>query len=217
MNGLLGIAEVLLLSDMEPQQAELVQVLNQSGRSMMEVLNQILDFTELEADRHRITALRCSPAAILRTVVQMFEAAAKLKGLALNYDISPDLPDWMVAAPREIVNIMTTLVGNAVKFTERGEISLSIWCGQEIGQPDDEFTLYFSVRDTGPGIAAQDQDRIFGAFTQVDDSATRDFGGVGLGLAIARRTAQALGGNVSVESRIGHGSSFFVYLPVRRA
>jgi signal transduction histidine kinase len=217
MNGLLGIAEVLLLSDLDDQQADMVQVLNQSGRSMMDVLNQILDFTELEAGRHQISSVRCSPAALINTVLQMFEASARIKGLALHCDISPDLPDWMLAAPREIVNVMTTLVGNAIKFTESGVIDLSLWCGHEIGQGDDDFTLYFSVSDTGPGIPPQQQDRIFGAFTQVDESASRDFGGIGLGLAIARRTVEILGGNISVESKLGNGSRFFVYLPVKRS
>jgi signal transduction histidine kinase len=214
MNGMLGIAEVLLMSDMDEKQAELVEVLNHSGRSMMEILNQILDFSELEAGRHQITEMRCSPAAMLRTVAQMFEATARLKGLTLQYDISPDLPESITAAPREIVKIMTTLVGNAVKFTERGHVDMSIWGGHEMGQSDDQFTLYFSVSDTGPGIPAAEQERIFAAFTQVDDSATRDYGGIGLGLAIARRTAQQLGGDVTVESAMGKGSRFFVYVPV---
>jgi len=217
MNGLLGIAEVLKMSDLDEKQSELVEVMSNSGRSMMDILNQILDFSELEAGRVKIDAIRCSPAAILRTVVQMFEASARLKGLELQYDLSPDMPEAMLAAPGEIVKIMTSLVGNAVKFTQKGRVDLSVWAGHEMGQGEDEFTLYISVSDTGPGIAQKDQERIFAAFTQVDDSATRDFGGVGLGLAAARKTAQLLGGDVSLESVLGKGSRFFVFLPVRRA
>jgi signal transduction histidine kinase len=217
MNGLLGIAEVLKMGELDAKQSELVEVMSQSGRSMMDILNQILDFSELEGGRTVTAAMRCSPATLTRNVVQMFEATARLKGLDLHSDLSPDLPETMVAPPREIMKILTSLVGNAVKFTQNGRVELSMWGGHEMGQTDEEFTLYISVSDTGPGIALKDQERIFAAFTQVDDSATRDHGGIGLGLAMARKTAQLLGGDVTLESALGKGSRFFVFLPVRRA
>ncbi len=210
MNGLLGIAEVMRSGVLDPGQSELLDILDKSGRSMMEVLNQILDFTELEAGRHQISQVRCAPAAILRTVVQMFAAAAHLKGLELRCEIAAGLPDAIWSAPKEIANILTVLIGNAVKFTLAGTIDTALWCDRIEGR----LTLYVSVTDTGPGIPAAAQSTIFEAFTQVDDSTSRVHGGVGLGLAIARRTAQVMGGNISLESRIGHGSRFLLAVPV---
>jgi protein-histidine pros-kinase len=143
----------------------------------------------------------------------MFEAAAHLKGLHLSYDVAPDLPERVWMAPREVINIMTILVGNAVKFTESGTVDMAFWCGHE----NDVLTLNFSVTDTGPGIPAEAQEKIFSAFTQVDDRPSRSFGGIGLGLTIARRTAQLMGGDITVESTVGQGSRFFFSIPVAAA
>jgi signal transduction histidine kinase len=211
MNGLLGVAQILATEDLDDHLADLVGILNKSGKSMMDVLNQILDFTDLEAGRHQIDAIRCSPARIVETVVAMFDAAARVKGLTLTYDIAQDMPERILAAPRELTNIMMILVSNAIKFTDEGTIDMALWYDHPKGQS----TLYFSITDTGPGIPPEAQDLIFSAFNQIDSSASRQASGVGLGLAVARRTARLLGGDISVESTFGKGSRFFLAVPVK--
>ena len=211
MNGILGIAEVLGLMQLDDKEAEMVGVLDRSGRAMMTVLNQILTFSQLESGSHEIVLQPCSPARLVRDVVKMYEAAAHLKGLAFHYDTAYDLPDQVLSSAQDISNVTTILVGNAVKFTDRGSIDLSVWCGERDGRT----MLYVSVADTGPGIPPAIQDKIFGAFTQADEGLTRAHGGVGLGLATARRIAHLMGGTVELESTPGQGSRFFFSTPVK--
>lgn len=210
MNGILGIAEVLGLMELEDKAGEMVTVLDRSGRAMMSVLNQILTFSQLESGGHEIVLQPCSPEQLMRDVVKMYEAAAHLKGLTFHYDAAYDLPDQVMGSPQDISNVMTILVGNAVKFTDRGSIDLSVWCGERDGST----MLYASVADTGPGIPAEIQEKVFGPFTQADDGLTRIHGGVGLGLATARRIARLMGGDVELESSPGQGSRFFFSAPV---
>jgi len=209
MNGLVGIAEVLSLMELDPKAAELVEILGRAGRGMTAVLTQILNFSQLESGRYEIALQPCSPALLMQNVVQMHEAAARIKGLALQYDIAADVPAEVLSAPQDIVNVLTILVGNAVKFTEAGAIDLALWQGSESGQP----MLYMSVSDTGPGIHAAAQEKIFAPFTMGDDSPTRSIGGLGLGLATARSIAALMGGTVSLESTPGQGSRFFFSVP----
>ena len=210
MNGLLGIAEVLSLMELQEKEAELVDVLGRAGRSMMTVLNQILNFSQLESGHYEMARQRCSPTALVRDVVQMYEAAAHLKGLTLHHDVAADMPEEVLSSPQDIANVMTILVGNAVKFTDRGSIDLAVWTGRDM----DRAMLYVSVADTGPGIPEAAQSKLFSAFTQADDSLTRPFGGVGLGLATARRIAELMGGSIDVESTPGQGSRFFFAAPI---
>ncbi len=210
MNGLLGITEVLSLMELGDKEAELVEVLGRAGRSMMAVLNQILNFSQLESGHYQLARQRCSPVALVRDVVQMYEAAAHIKGLTLHHDVALDVPAEVLSSPQDISNVMTILVGNAVKFTDRGSIDLAVWSGRE----EDQAMLYISVADTGPGIPEAAQLRLFSAFTQADDSITRTFGGVGLGLATARRIAELMGGAIDVESTPGRGSRFFFAVPI---
>ena len=210
MNGLLGITEVLSLMEVGEREAELLDVLGRAGRSMLAVLNQILNFSQLESGRYELRVQRCSPALLVRDVVQMYEAAAHLKGLALHHDVAPDVPGDVLSSPQDIANVLTILVGNAVKFTEHGSVDLAVWAGEEKNRP----MLYISVADTGPGISEAARSRLFKAFTQGDDSLTRNFGGMGLGLATARRTAELMGGAVDVESTPGRGSRFFFSAPI---
>jgi signal transduction histidine kinase len=210
MNGLLGIAEVLSLTELGEKEAELVEVLGRSGRSMMAVLTQILDFSQLESGHYELLQQPCSPARLVLDVVRMHEATAHLKGLALHHDIAPDVPERVLSSPRDIANVMAILVGNAVKFTDKGSVDLAVWSGSEEGRA----MLYVSVADTGPGIAEAAQAKLFDAFTQADDSITRSFGGLGLGLATARRIAQLMSGTIDVESTPGRGSRFFFAIPV---
>jgi signal transduction histidine kinase len=210
MNGLLGIAEVLSLMELGQKEAELIEVLGRAGRSMMAVLNQIVNFSQLESGQHRPARQPCSPAELVRDVVQMYEAAAHLKGLTLRHQIAADMPARVLSSPQDIANILTILVGNAVKFTDRGAIELAARISREEGRA----MLQVSVADTGPGIAEAAQDKLFTAFCQADDSLTRNFGGVGLGLATARRIAELMDGSITVESAPGRGSRFFFTAPV---
>ena len=210
MNGLLGITEVLSLTELGQKEGELIDVLGRAGRSMMAVLNQILNFSQLESGQYEMAHQRCSPAELVRDVVHMYEAAAHLKGLTLHHDVAADVPAQVLSSPQDIANVMTILIGNAVKFTDRGSIDLAVWTGRE----QEQAMLYVSVADTGPGIPETAQPKLFHAFSQADDSLTRNFGGVGLGLATARRIAELMGGAVEVESTPGQGSRFFFSAPI---
>jgi len=210
MNGLLGITEVLSLMELSKKESELIDVLGRAGRSMMAVLNQILNFSQLESGQYEMARQRCSPIELVRDVVQMHEAAAHLKGLTLHHDVAADVPEHVLSSPQDISNVMTILVGNAVKFTDRGSIDLAVWTGRH----QDQAMLYVSVADTGPGIPEMAQPKLFRAFSQADDSLTRNFGGVGLGLATARRIAELMGGTIEVESTPGQGSRFFFSAPI---
>jgi len=210
MNGLLGIAEALSLTELAEKEVELVSLLGRSGRSMMAVLDQILNFSQLESGHHEIVQRHCSPAALVGDVVRMYEAAAHLKGLELHHDVAPDVPEQVLSSPQDISNVMTILVGNAVKFTDSGSIDLAVWTGRQEGRD----MLYVSVADTGPGIPEPAQAKLFTPFTQADDGPARSFGGVGLGLATARRIAELMGGRIDVESTPGRGSRFFFATPV---
>jgi CheY-like chemotaxis protein len=205
MNGILGMTELALNTSLTRQQNEYLTTLKHSAEALLRLLNDILDFSRIEAGRLELEAIDFDLRETLGATVHALGIRAAQKGLELAYHIPPDTPDALVGDPGRLCQIVVNLVGNAIKFTERGEIVVDV---AEEERTADEVRLHFMVRDTGFGIPPEKQRAIFEAFTQVDSSMTRRFGGTGLGLAISMQLVGLMGGRIWVESEVGKGSTF---------
>jgi two-component system sensor histidine kinase/response regulator len=205
MNGVLGMTDLLLETELTSEQRDYVQTTRSSAESLLVILNDILDFSKIEADKLTFEQLPFRVRHLCTDTVKALAVRAGQKGLELALDMPADLPDGVVGDPGRLRQVLTNLIGNALKFTERGEVVLRV--GLE-SQDADAVTLRFEVRDTGIGIPAEKRLSIFEAFTQVDGSMTRRFGGTGLGLSISSRLVRMMGGDIRVESEIGTGSNF---------
>ncbi len=217
MNAVIGMADLLLDTPLDDRQRESAEMIGSAGRSLLTVINDILDFSKLEAGKVEIESVEFSPLRLVREVGALFAVAAQAKGITLYIVTESTVPDALIGDPARIRQVLSNLVGNAVKFTPSGGISVVL--KTEPAAVADRVGLRMTVRDTGIGIAPEAQGRLFTAFTQADQSTTRRFGGTGLGLAISRRLADALNGQITVESEAGKGSTFafVVELPVAPA
>jgi len=205
MNGALGMIELVLDSALTAEQREYLTMARDSAQSLLEVINDILDLSKIEAGSLDLESVPFSPCRVVSETFQLFALPAKRKGLAFVHDIAPDIPEYTTGDPTRLRQVLINLIGNAIKFTSRGEVSLRVCV---VHRTADQATLHFAVRDTGIGIAAEKQTAIFNPFTQVDGSITRRFGGTGLGLSIAAKLAEKMQGHISVESTSGAGSTF---------
>ncbi|CAG0998844.1 two-component system, OmpR family, sensor histidine kinase SenX3 [Rhodocyclaceae bacterium] len=205
MNGVLGMAEVLAMTPLDAKQKACLDVLNSSGNALLVILDDILDLSRIEAGRLRLEALPFDPRDLVASVLAGFAGAAGKKGVALVLDELPALPGGLLGDPVRLRQVLTNLVGNALKFTHRGEVRVSVAHG---GTEGGQLTLRFSVADSGIGIPADKREAIFEAFTQADASTTREYGGTGLGLSICRQLVELMGGRIWVESEPGRGSTF---------
>jgi signal transduction histidine kinase/ActR/RegA family two-component response regulator len=214
MNGVIGMTQLLLDTGLSDEQCDYVQTIRVSGDSLVAIVNDILDYSKIEAGRLEIEPRVIDVRVIAGEVADLFAAAARDKGLDLRTVIAPDVPAAIVGDGVRVRQVLVNLVGNAVKFTERGlvEVALRVLPPAETGE-----RLELAVRDTGIGIPEDSQPRLFHSFSQVDSSTARRFGGTGLGLAISKRLALAMGGDVSVDSVLGEGSTFRFVVPLRRA
>jgi signal transduction histidine kinase len=209
LNAVLGYAELLvdgLYGEMPPKAREVLERVQANGRHLLELINDVLDISKIEAGQLTLSMSDYSMRSIVESVVASTESLAKAKGLALTTEIADDLPIGH-GDERRLTQVFLNIVGNAIKFTERGSVDIR---ARAVNGAFD-----IAVRDTGPGIAADDQSRIFDEFQQVDASNTRQKGGTGLGLAIARRFTEMHGGTIHLSSELGVGSEFRVILPVR--
>ncbi len=206
MNGVLGMADFLLGTQLDQEQREYAESIQRSAGSLMSLINDILDFSCIEAGNLHLDRVVFSLRAAIEQSAAEFAAQASAKGLEFVSSIAPSVPERAVGDPARLRQVLANLVGNAVKFTERGRVAVT---AELVSHTRDELRLRFTVRDTGIGIPASDRERLFETFTQADDSNTRKYGGTGLGLAIARQLVELLGGEIGVESEPGGGSRFW--------
>ena len=205
MNGVIGMTELALGTDLTVEQREYLDIVKTSAESLLTVINDILDFSKIEAGKLAVEVVPFDLDDCVATVVKMLATRAHEKGLELAYDIRPDAPTALLGDPGRLRQVITNLMGNAIKFTERGEAVLTVHAET---QTADHATLRFSVSDTGIGISPEQQEAIFKPFIQADGSTTRKYGGTGLGLSISTTLVALLGGRMWLESEPGRGSTF---------
>ncbi|MFK0299122.1 ATP-binding protein [Brevundimonas sp. NPDC090276] len=205
MNGVLGAAQLLSATRLEGTQREYLSIIRNSGDNLLSLLNDILDMTKIEAGKMSFDVVDVQVDDLHRRITGPFEAQAEAKGLSLISTFEGEMPAVVRGDPLRVCQVVQNLLSNAVKFTDGGEIRYTVR-GRRIS--DRRVGFEFSVTDSGSGISREDLDRLFQPFTQVDNSSTRRFGGTGLGLTIARRMAHIMGGDITVTSRLGEGSTF---------
>jgi signal transduction histidine kinase/ligand-binding sensor domain-containing protein/CheY-like chemotaxis protein len=209
INGVMGMTELALETDLTPEQREYLETVKSSAESLLTIINDILDFSKIEAGKLELDEVEFSLRDCLLDTLKPHALRAHQKGLELACDVRPQVPAVVLGDPTRLRQIVTNLVGNAIKFTERGEVVVTVETLQGVPTgPDAPAVLHFSVRDTGIGIPREKQLVIFAPFSQADASTTRRFGGTGLGLTISRRLAAMMGGDLWVESEPGKGSTF---------
>jgi len=205
MNGVLGALELLRRSPLDADQRRLVRTAASSGASLMAILNDVLDHSKIEAGKLNLGHTPFSLNALAVSVIALFRGNAEGKGLRLTLDMEPEVEDWVIGDAQRLKQVLLNLVGNAIKFTERGDVALRIGAQRAA---KGLAGLSFEVRDTGIGIAAEAMSGLFQPFHQVDATPSRRRGGTGLGLAISQRIVEAMGGRIEVKSRPGQGSRF---------
>lgn len=215
MNGVIGFAHLLSETKLDEQQQDFVRTISSSGDALLTIINDILDYTKLEADRVELEARAMLLRDLIEDVLGLLSPAAAAKRIELIYWIEPQVPEAIVTDPTRLRQILLNLAGNAVKFTTTGHVEIEVSQAPDIASGKSRIT--FHVRDTGTGIPAERLDRLFKPFSQVDSSITRTHGGTGLGLAISHRLVSAMGGAIGVRSDLGRGTDFHFTIPVNVA
>jgi PAS domain S-box-containing protein len=210
MAGVLGLVDLLLRTDLAAQQRDYVALIQSSATSLLRLIDDILDFSKVEAGRLLLERVPFDLHGALSEIVELLRFHASTQGTELSLDVGEEVPRWVWGDPGRLRQVLTNLVGNAVKFTEGGRVEV-----EARGQADGRFR--FAIRDTGIGIPAEAQGRLFELFSQADSSTSRRYGGSGLGLAISRRIVQEMAGEIGCESRPGEGSVFWFVLPLEAA
>ncbi len=210
MNGVLGMLQLLQDAPLNLEQREQIDTAHQSAMYLLAIVDDILDLSKVEAGKLELEAVPFDPARTISNAVDLLAERARAKGLELGLVLGEDKPPLVRGDPGRLRQILTNLIGNAVKFTEQGSVNVTATWG---GSGEDVRTLDVAVRDTGIGISREVQQRLFSPFTQADVSTTRRFGGTGLGLAICKRLVELMGGSISVRSEPGQGAEFRFSIP----
>ncbi len=213
MNGIIGMTSLLLETELTSEQRQFAEVVRSSSENLLALINDILDFSKIEAGRLSLEEIDFDLRPTVEDALEMFAVKAHEKNLELACFIAPEVPSLLVGDPGRLRQVLVNLVGNAVKFTQKGEVVVLVSVDQESEQ---EVVLRFTVRDTGIGISQEGIGRLFNLFTQVDGSTTRKYGGTGLGLAISKQLATMLGGKIDVRSIEGKGSEFWFTARLRK-
>jgi PAS domain S-box-containing protein len=215
MNGIIGLTRLLADTTLDRDQEQSVEAILKSSESLLFLLNDILDFSKIEAKQLALENLPVRLPEVLQNIVNLMSPLASKKGLVVNYRYDENAPVVILADPLRLGQIITNLLGNAIKFTENGRVALSVFAQERDVHHD--FMFYFVIEDTGIGMPPEVQSQIFKKFTQSDSSTSRKFGGTGLGLAISKNLAEMMGGKVDVVSEVGKGSIFTVSIPFKKS
>jgi signal transduction histidine kinase len=210
MNGVIGMTELLMTTKLDTEQREFAGVIRSSGEALLTIINDILDLSKIETGRIELRTSDFILTDVLAGVRTLLDVQAGKKGLKLSCHSAPALPALLTGDANRLRQILVNLVGNAIKFTDHGEVALAV---RPVTMAPEQVRLRFEVRDTGIGIPAHKRPALFAPFVQLDDSATRRHGGTGLGLSICKRLVELMGGEIGVESREGVGSTFWFILP----
>jgi two-component system sensor histidine kinase/response regulator len=213
MNGVIGMINLLLDTPLTPEQNEFADTIKISADALLSIINDILDFSKIEAGKMIFEKVDFDLHDTVKNSIELFAPRAGQKGLALNYSIQENVHTRLVGDPSRLRQILLNLQGNAVKFTDKGEVTLAV---TRISETDEKISLRFSVRDTGLGMPEDVQKNLFQSFTQADASTTRKFGGTGLGLAICRKLVELMGGSIGFSSALGKGSTFWFTLQLAK-
>jgi two-component system sensor histidine kinase/response regulator len=218
MNGVLAMAQLLLRATLEPKQQECAQTIYRSAEHLLNVINDILDFSKIEAGEMRLEKADFDLDSCIESVIEMIAHLAEEKGIELNILVDCSVPKKLVGDSGRLKQVLLNLAGNAIKFTDRGQVLVHVTVkqGNRLADGRQEARLLFSVRDTGIGISAEGQTKLFQSFSQVDDSPTRPYGGTGLGLAICKQLVDMMGGEIGVRSLLGSGSTFWFTVPLEQ-
>ncbi len=214
MNGVLGMAELMSSTSLDEEQREYLEVIEHSGRSLLSIINDILDFSKVEAGKLALEPIPFNLEHAVHEVAQLLSAKAEEKGLELVLDYQPECPRQLVGDPGRIRQVLTNLVGNAIKFTEQGHVLVEVDCQAVDAR---RMKISIAIEDTGIGISNDKRHGLFNSFTQADDSTTRKYGGTGLGLAICKKLVMLMGGDIGVESSLGKGSRFWFNIVLEQA
>jgi signal transduction histidine kinase/ActR/RegA family two-component response regulator len=209
LNGVLGIADILAGTELTAAQQEYVSLIRSSGNTLLALINDILDFSKFESGCVELERLPIPVRAFLSETLALYVHAAQAKGVALESEVDPSVPEFVMGDPCRLRQILINLVGNALKFTKNGEVRVKV----ALGGPALATQLVFRVSDTGVGITPENLKRLFQPFTQAESSTTRNYGGTGLGLSICKLLVELMGGMIEAESRVGQGSTFTFSIP----
>ncbi|EKO07772.1 response regulator [Leptospira interrogans] len=205
LNGVIGTVSLLEGTFLNTEQKEYLDIIKSSGQNLLILLNDILDLSRIESGQLKLEIQPVSPEKLTNEVVNLFRPMAEEKGLVVESEVSFNVPNWIISDPYRLRQVLTNLIGNSIKFTEKGKIHLSVEAEKF---PNDKLRLIFHVKDTGIGIAEEKLELLFRAFSQVDSSTTRKYGGSGLGLTISKKLAELMKGEITVKSQVNSGSEF---------
>jgi CheY-like chemotaxis protein len=213
LNGIIGMADLMLLDDLPELQRERVLDLKKSGESLLEIINEILDISKIEADKLELEEVEFDIRDMLEKVVRLLSVKTLHRNIEMIAFLSPDIPNKLTGDPTRTRQVLINLLGNALKFTKEGYISLSITRKKE---DDQSMSLEFGVEDTGIGISPEQQKKLFQSFHQAEASTTREYGGTGLGLSISKRIVDLMGGDLKLKSTVGKGSYFYFEIKLKK-